>query len=71
MLSGKSTTSIQLPTRQFNRTPSLDVGAARKYLAGLENMAREARETDDPRVLVTALAVISQQTANIDFLVRP
>jgi hypothetical protein len=37
-----------------------DIEAARRYLAGLEAMAREARTSSDPRVLICALRVARQ-----------
>ena len=39
----------------------LDLEAARRYFAGLEALAREARTSNDPRVLMDALAVVARQ----------
>jgi hypothetical protein len=47
------------------RTHGLDVAQARQYLAGVETLAREARTTCDPRVLLDALSVLSLQPANV------
>jgi hypothetical protein len=47
---------------------ALDVAAAQTYLRGLESLAKEASETSDPRVLVTALKVISVQRKTVSQL---
>jgi hypothetical protein len=47
---------------------ALDIEAARRYLAGLEALAREARSSNDPRVLICALRVIARQGKTIDEL---
>lgn len=41
---------------------------ARNYLANIESVAREARQSTDPRVLATALGVIGLQAAQIPAL---
>ena len=52
------------------RVRYLDVAAARQYFAGLESLAREARVSRDPRVLLAALAVMRRQPATVSGLVR-
>jgi hypothetical protein len=47
------------------RTHALDVARVRRYLAGVEALAREAQDTRDPRVLLDALSVLSLQPANV------
>jgi predicted DNA-binding transcriptional regulator AlpA len=42
---------------------ALDVAAVQRYFAGLEALAREARGSDDPRVLADALRVMELQPA--------
>ena len=54
------------------RPPALDLAAARRYCAGIEYLAREARIAPDPRVVVDALRTITFQAENILRLgVRP
>ena len=48
---------------------ALDLGAARRYLAGLEALAREARTSNDPRVLIAALRVAARQGKTVAELV--
>lgn len=47
------------------RRHALDMGRARRLFAGLEKLAREARDSDDPRVLLNALRVLTLQPANV------
>jgi hypothetical protein len=61
-----------LPRKQQNhninlvlKTQSFDVSKVRRYLAGLESMAREARTSGDPRVIGDALKLIALQPANV------
>lgn len=44
---------------------ALDLAAVRAYLSGVESLAREARTTIDPRVLLAALDVLRRQAATI------
>lgn len=55
---------MKVPVRGF------DVAAVRQYFAGLESMAREARDSRDPRVLATALKVVARQHLTVSELVR-
>lgn len=49
-----------------------DLDRARKYLTGVQNLAREARNSSDPRVIRGALALLGCQLPNITELgVRP
>jgi hypothetical protein len=42
-----------------------DMGDARQLFAGLEALAREARTTGNPRVMLDALRVLELQPANV------
>ena len=44
---------------------SVDAGAIRRYFAGLQSLAREARKSHDPRVLMDALAIMERQPATV------
>jgi hypothetical protein len=64
----KLSVSESVPSRRPSAVPSmraLDLDAARRYLAGVESMAREASTSQDPRVVVTALQVIAHQSITI------
>jgi hypothetical protein len=52
------------------RTRVLDEVAVRRYLTGVEHLAREGRLSDDPRVLLTGLAVLARQTAVVEGMLR-
>jgi hypothetical protein len=52
------------------RSYALDVARTHEYLAGVEALAREARTTRDPRVLLDALRVLSLQPVNVRELLR-
>lgn len=43
----------------------LDLEAARRYLAGVEALAREARTSSDPRVLIAAMLVLQRPSKSI------
>lgn len=47
-----------------------DPDAARRHLAEIEAMARDARTADDMRVLITALQVLARQAPIVDRLLR-
>jgi hypothetical protein len=42
------------------RTVKLDLRRTRQYLTKIENLEREARFSTDPRVVLTALAVLGR-----------
>jgi hypothetical protein len=44
----------------------IDLEAARRYFAELESLAREARCSRNPRVVLCALKVVAQQRSAID-----
>jgi hypothetical protein len=44
---------------------AFDAAAARRYLAGVESLAREARTSRDPRVLIATLGVLERQHATV------
>jgi len=44
---------------------AFDAGAVRQYFSGVEALAREARASRDPRVLVAALAILERQHATV------
>ncbi len=46
----------------------LDLDEAKDYLRSIENLAREARETSDPAVVLTALNVLALQSGTIQKL---
>jgi hypothetical protein len=50
------------------RVKAVNLEAVRKYLAGLEALVREARRSDDPRVLVCALRVVAWQGKTVQEL---
>lgn len=52
------------------RRQGLDADAVRQYFAGIEALAREARTSQDPRVLKTALAVLERQHATVRTFLR-
>jgi hypothetical protein len=47
---------------------AFDTVAARQYLAGVEALAREARLSQDRRVLAAALRVLAEQSATVNNL---
>ena len=53
-----------------NRFRILDEEAARRYLAGVEQLAREGKVTADPRVLRIALAVLGMAPTVVKELFR-
>jgi hypothetical protein len=59
-----------MSTLQRTATPvkqprTIALNEVRRYLAGVEALAREARESEDPRVLITGLAVLARQQDTI------
>jgi hypothetical protein len=51
---------------------TLDLDQVRRYLHGIESLAREAAKSDDPRVVMTALTVLARQQQTVAELgVRP
>ncbi len=49
---------------------AFDAAAIRQYFAGLEALAREARASNDPRVLLAALSIVERQHATVVELFR-
>jgi hypothetical protein len=54
------------------RRVKFNLQGARLYLTGIENLAREARTSADPRVILRALAILGRQRATVTELgIRP
>jgi hypothetical protein len=51
--------------RILPRIRTVDLDRSRKYLAAVEHLAREARHSRDPQVLITALRVLAMQARTI------
>jgi hypothetical protein len=51
------------------KVKAVDAGAIRKYLSGVEALAREARNSQDPRVLISALAIMERQPETVRSLI--
>jgi hypothetical protein len=47
----------------MKRLSIVDMDAARRYFAGLESLAREAKDASDPRIMDLALKVLALQRA--------
>jgi hypothetical protein len=47
-----------------------DLMAARSYFRGLESLAREARDTHDPRVIALALQIVSRDSSRVAMLMQ-
>lgn len=50
------------------RVRAIDLGAFRRYFAGVEALARELRTTSNPSVIQVGLAVLESQRANVRML---
>lgn len=53
-----------------NRVPMVcfPLASVRDYLGGMETLVREARRSQDPRVILAALAILRRQARTIDSL---
>jgi hypothetical protein len=60
-----STNSPALASRGCNRRHTVDAVSWRRYLGGVESLAREAKLSDDPRVMLDALHVLERQGAEV------
>ncbi len=47
------------------KTRFVDIDRARRLFAGVESLMREARASNDPRVLLDALRLLSLQSSNL------
>lgn len=48
------------------KTVAVDLGAARRYLGAIRDVATEGSESPDVRVLATALEVLARQLGTIE-----
>jgi hypothetical protein len=69
MFESNTSIRVRVSARKTNSRPQarlIDLDSARRYLAGVESMAREASTSQDPRVITTALRVLSLQGPTVE-----